>query len=148
MLLKISLIFINVSEGIFVEKIEGRKVCSPALQLAPILDPPLIMTAVQASDGEILRPTIGAVAARPLSPLLLASLHACLQTGEILTGCPTDVKREDTSPVVGASDVDSTRDSRRSLGTERGGQNKSKGQRALRQTDSVQSGAAGSDFSL
>lgn len=78
-----------------VEKIEGRKVCSPALDLAPILDPPLIVTAIQTSDGMTLCPTIGAVAARHLSPLLLASLHACLQTVEILTGHLTEVKVED-----------------------------------------------------
>jgi hypothetical protein len=95
MLLKISLTFIDISEGVLVEKIEGRKVCSPALRLAPILDPPLIMTAVQTSDGKTLCTTIGAIASRHLSPLLLASLHACLQNVEILTGCLTEVKLEE-----------------------------------------------------
>jgi len=53
------------------------------------------MAAVQTSDGKILRPSIGAVAARHLSALLLASLHTCLQTVEILTGHLTEVKLED-----------------------------------------------------
>jgi hypothetical protein len=95
MLLKISLTFIDISKGVLVEKREGRKVCSPALDLAPIFDPPLIMTAVQTDDGKTLCPTIGAVAARHLPPLLLASLHACLQTVEILTGHLTEVKLEE-----------------------------------------------------
>ncbi len=104
MLLKISLIFINVFEGISVKKIKGRKICFPALQLAPILNTPLQLTAVQTSDGKIECPAIGAVAARHLSPLLIASLQACLQTVGILTGCPTNVKQEETSCAFGAGD--------------------------------------------
>lgn len=46
MLLKISFIFINTFEGIFVKNVERREIGLPALQLASIFDAPLLMTEV------------------------------------------------------------------------------------------------------